>query len=155
MNYLLEAIKLAEENVLQGGRPFASVIVKENQIIATGSNLSAQTKDPTAHAEMLAIQKASQVLQSESLKGCELYTTSEPCPMCLGALYWAELDKVIFAMPGKEVAKFYPAERRYHKPSTFYGEFALPYHKRTLPMQCLQIPEGDALFKHWHDKNIG
>ena len=149
MDYLLEAIKLATQNVKDGGRPFASVIVRNDTVIATGLNLVAQTKDPTAHAEIMAIRKASQLLDSESLKGCDLYTTSEPCPMCLGALYWAELDKVVFALPGPEVAEYYPAERRYHKPDTFYRQYTLPYSERELPMVLERRPEGIELFKQW------
>jgi guanine deaminase len=84
-DYLAEAVRLAVENVKTGGRPFASVIVRDGQIVATGANLSAQSKDPTAHAEIVAIRAACQVLQSESLRGCELYTTCEPCPMCLNS----------------------------------------------------------------------
>lgn len=153
MDYLLKAIKLAEENVINGGRPFASVIVKDNEIIASGLNLSAQTKDPTAHAEIMAIRAASQTLQTESLKGCELYTTSEPCPMCLGALYWAELDKVIFTLPGPEVAKYYYATRRYHAPENFYAEYSLPYTQRKLPMVCEHREAGVKLFELWKNKN--
>jgi guanine deaminase len=153
MDYLAEAIKLAVQNVKDGGRPFASVIVRRGQILATGVNLSAQSKDPTAHAEILAIRAASQVLQSESLRGCALYTTCEPCPMCLGALYWAELDRVIFAVGGDEAARFYPGERRYHRAADLYAQYALPFAQRRLPMQLERREEGVQLFQRWKDLN--
>jgi guanine deaminase len=153
MDYLAEAIELAVKNVKEGGRPFASVIVCQERILATGVNLSAQTRDPTAHAEILAIRAASQVLQSESLRGCEIYTTCEPCPMCLGALYWAELDRVVFAVSGEEASRFYPGERRYHCADDFYAQYALPLGQRRLPMQWEQREEGVQLFQLWKGLN--
>jgi guanine deaminase len=152
-DFLAEAIELAVQNVKEGGRPFASVIAREGQVIATGVNLSAQSKDPTAHAEILAIRAASQVLRSESLRGCELYTTCEPCPMCLGALYWAELDRVVFAVGGDEAIRFYPGERRYHRAEDFYAQYALPLSQRRLPMQLEQRKEGVRLFELWKGHN--
>ena len=153
MDYLAEAIQLAVKNVKEGGRPFASVIARGDRIIATGANLSAQTRDPTAHAEILAIRKASQVLCAESLRSCVLYTTCEPCPMCLGALYWAELDRVVFAVRGEEASRFYYAERRYHRPEDFYAQYALPFSERRLPMQWEQRAEGVQLFQLWKELN--
>jgi guanine deaminase len=153
MDHLAEAIELAVKNVKEGGRPFASVIVRDGRILATGVNLSAQTKDPTAHAEILAIRAASQILQSESLHGCELYTTCEPCPMCLGALYWAELDRVVFAVSGEQAIRFYPGERRYHRAEDFYAQYALPFGQRRLPMQWEQREESIQLFQLWKRLN--
>ena len=153
MDYQAEAIKLAAQNVKEGGRPFASVIVQGGQILATGVNLSAQSKDPTAHAEILAIRAASQILRSETLRGLEIYTTCEPCPMCLGALYWAELDRVLFAVSGDEAARFYPGERRYHRAVDFYAQYTLPFAQRRLPMQLERREEGVRLFEHWKDLN--
>jgi tRNA(Arg) A34 adenosine deaminase TadA/ribosomal protein S18 acetylase RimI-like enzyme len=138
-DYLLTAIQLAENNVKQGGRPFASVIVKNKKVIATGLNSCVQTKDPTAHAEIMAIREASKLLKSESLKGCELYTTSEPCPMCLGALYWAELEKIVFALPGQRVAQYYidKAEER----------FRLHTNRDQLPLTLVAIDNEQAILK--------
>jgi guanine deaminase len=153
MDYLAEAIRLAVQNVKEGGRPFASVIVRQGQVVATGVNLSAQSKDPTAHAEILAIRAASQILRSETLRGLEIYTTCEPCPMCLGALYWAELDRVLFAVSGDEAARFYPGERRYHRAVDFYAQYTLPFAQRRLPMQLERREEGVRLFEHWKDLN--
>ena len=153
MDYLAHAIELAIDNVKAGGRPFASVIVHQQTIIATGLNLTAQTRDPTAHAEVLAIRKASQILNSESLRGCELYTTCEPCPMCLGALYWAELDLVTFAFPGQQASRYYHAVRKYHTPESFYAEFALSFDRRHLPMTLDQRKEALDLFSLWKEMN--
>ncbi len=155
MDYLSHAIELAVNNVLDGGRPFASVIVRDGEVIATGLNLAAQTLDPTAHAEMLAIREASKELQSESLRGCQLYTTCEPCPMCLGALYWAELDHITFAFPGPQAARFYHPIRRFHTPENFYTEYAKGFADRRLPMTLDQRPEAEHLFSLWKDKNAG
>lgn len=153
MDYLAESIRLAEENVKQGGRPFASVIVRDGCIVATGTNVSAQTGDPTAHAEIMAIRAAAQTLHSESLRGCELFTTCEPCPMCLGALYWAELDRVVFAMSGEDARRFYPGERRYHDAGNFYAQYALPFSERRLPMRLESRVEGVKLFESWKKIN--
>lgn len=153
MDYLAHAIKLAIKNVEDGGRPFASVIVRGEEIVATGLNLAAQTRDPTAHAEILAIRRTSQALETESLRGCRLYTTCEPCPMCLGALYWAEIDHVTFAFPGPEAARYYHAVRRYHSPESFYGEYALTFDRRRLPMTLDQRTEARELFALWNEKN--
>jgi len=153
MDYLAEAIRLAVQNVKEGGRPFASVIVRQGQVVATGVNLSAQSKDPTAHAEILAIRAASQILRSETLRGLEIYTTCEPCPMCLGALYWAELDRVLFAVSGDEAARFYPGERRYHRAVDFYAQYTLPFGQRRLPMRLERREEAVRLFPHWMDLN--
>lgn len=153
MDYLAEAIRLAEQNVKAGGRPFASVIVRDDCIVATGKNLSAQTRDPTAHAEIMAVRAASRALRSESLHGCELYTTCEPCPMCLGALYWAELDRVVFAVSGEDARRFYPGERRYHNAGNFYAQYAQPFSERRLPMALEQRVEGTRLFELWKELN--
>jgi tRNA(Arg) A34 adenosine deaminase TadA len=153
MDYLAHAIELAVRNVEDGGRPFASVIVRDDEIIATGLNLAAQTRDPTAHAEILAIRLASQILGTESLRGCRLYTTCEPCPMCLGALYWAEPDHVTFAFPGPEAARYYHAVRRYHTPESFYGEYSLGFDRRRLPMTLEKRPEARDLFTLWKATN--
>lgn len=153
MDYLAHTVELAVKNVEAGGRPFASVIVRNENIIATGLNLTAQSHDPTAHAEILAIRKASQLLDSESLQGCRLFTTCEPCPMCLGSLYWAELDHVIFAYPGSEASRYYHAVRKYHTPESFYGEYARDFDERRLPMTLDERSAAHDLFTLWKAKN--
>ena len=91
-----KAIALSIENIKKGGGPFGAVIVKEGKIIATGSNRVTANTDPTAHAEINAIRKASRKLGTFDLSGCQIYSSCEPCPMCLGAIYWAHLDKLYY-----------------------------------------------------------
>ena len=96
--YMAEAIRLAKENIPSGnGGPFGAVVVKAGKIIARGSNRVLADTDPTAHAEMVAIREACRVLGSFQLDGCEIYASCEPCPMCLGAIYWARPEKLYFA----------------------------------------------------------
>ena len=89
-----EAIRLSIENVDNGGGPFGAVVARDGEIIATGTNRVTASNDPTAHAEVSAIRRAAEVLGTFNLSGCEIFTSCEPCPMCLGAIYWARLDKV-------------------------------------------------------------
>ena len=93
---MLKAIALSIENIKKGGGPFAAVIVKDGKIVSTGTNGVTTHNDPTAHAEVTAIRKAAKKLKTFDLAGCEIYTSCEPCPMCLGAVYWAHLDKMYY-----------------------------------------------------------
>ena len=95
--FMARAIELSIESVNTGGGPFGSVIVKDEKIIAEGFNKVTSTNDPTAHGEIVAIRKACKSLNNFNLSGCELYSTCEPCPMCLSAIYWAHIDKVYYA----------------------------------------------------------
>jgi len=95
-DFMLEAIRLSKENIDNGGGPFGAVIVKDGKIIAKGVNKVTVNNDPTAHAEVTAIREATKILNTFDLAGCEIYTSCEPCPMCLGAIYWAHLDKIYF-----------------------------------------------------------
>jgi len=95
-DFMRKAIELSVKNVENGGGPFGAVIVKDGEIIAQGFNQVTRTNDPTAHAEVLAIREASKKLNTFDLSGCEIYTSCEPCPMCLGAIYWAHIDKVYY-----------------------------------------------------------
>lgn len=104
-SFMEQAIQLAVENVRSGrGGPFAAVVVKNGQVIATGSNRVTSTNDPTAHAEVTAIREACRALNTFQLTGCDLYTSCEPCPMCLGAIYWARPDRVYFAATASDAA---------------------------------------------------
>jgi tRNA(Arg) A34 adenosine deaminase TadA len=94
--FMREAIKLSIENQQNGGGPFGAVIVKDGKIIAASSNSVTLDNDPTAHAEINAIRKASKILNSFDLSGCDIYTSCEPCPMCLGAIYWAHIDTIYY-----------------------------------------------------------
>ncbi len=102
--YLEKAIEISIKNIDEGGGPFGAVVVKEDQVIASSGNHVTLSKDPTAHAEISAIREACKILGTFSLEGCTLYSSCEPCPMCLGAIYWARLDKLVFAA-SKEDAK--------------------------------------------------
>ena len=95
--YMRQAINLSIENVRKGGGPFGAVIVRDGRVIATGTNRVVPGCDPTAHAEVTAIRNAARVLGTFDLSGCEIYTSCEPCPMCLGAIYWARLDRMYYA----------------------------------------------------------
>ena len=102
---MTRAIRLAEESVKLGGGPFGAVIARDGKIVAEASNRVTLDCDPTAHAEVSAIRKAAKVLGTFDLNGCEIFTSCEPCPMCLGAIYWANLDKIYFANNRKDAAK--------------------------------------------------
>ncbi len=128
-SFLQEAIRIACENVKQGGGPFGALVVKDSKIIARGANRVTASHDPTAHAEVVAIRAACEFLGTFQLSGCELYTSCEPCPMCLGAIYWARPDRVFYAA-GKELA----ADAGFDD-AFIYRELALPMHERTLDMQ--------------------
>lgn len=154
MDYMSETIKLALENVKQQGRPGAALIVHQGNVIATGVNETLQTKDPTAHAIIVALRKASYMLQAESLKDCTVYTTIEPCAMCLAALYWAEVDQLIFGMTRAEIATYYDLKRRYHKATTLSSQIALSYTARTLPMVLDRRDETVELFKLWKKMHV-
>jgi guanine deaminase len=104
-SFMQEAIRQAVENVRSGrGGPFGAIIVKDGRVVATGVNLVTATNDPTAHAEVSAIREACRTLGAFQLTGCELYTSCEPCPMCLGAIYWARPDRVYFAATARDAA---------------------------------------------------
>lgn len=103
--YMRQAIDLSIENVRKGGGPFGAVIVRDGRVIATGTNRVVPGCDPTAHAEVTAIRNAARALGTFDLSGCEIYTSCEPCPMCLGAIYWARLDRMYYANDKKDAAE--------------------------------------------------
>jgi guanine deaminase len=142
-----QAIALAIENVTRGtGGPFAAVIVKQGSIIATGTNKVTTANDPTAHAEIVAIREACSVLNSFQLDGCELYTTCEPCPMCLGAIYWARPTRVYFACSRHDAASVGFDD------SFIYDEVSTPPEERTIPMMQGMRDEGLEIFSAWEQK---
>lgn len=145
---MARAIQLSIEAVQSGrGGPFGAVIVNAGKIIAEAANQVTSTNDPTAHAEVLAIRKACQVLDCFELKNCELYTSCEPCPMCLGAIYWARLSRIYFANTAEDAAKIGFDD------SFIYDELKQPYSGRRIP--ALQIMREEALagFRAWADKS--
>lgn len=142
--FMREAIRLSVENVKTGkGGPFAAVVVKDGKIIAQGTNLVTSTNDPTAHAEVVAIREACRVLNSFQLEGCELYASCEPCPMCLGAIYWSRPSKVYFGSTREDAASIGFDD------AMIYDEISLPASARKISMtQCLR-DEAMAAFHEW------
>ena len=140
------AIDLARENLkFKNGGPFGAVIVKNGKIIGRGVNTVTTNNDPTAHAEVNAIREACENLNTFQLEGCDIYSSCEPCPMCLGAIYWARPRKLFFATSREDAAKagFDDAE--------IYKELELPFAKRKLPTEQLMKSEGEEIFKTWID----
>lgn len=149
--YMQEAIELAIANVRQGtGGPFAALVVKNAEIIARGTNLVTTSNDPTAHAEVVAIRRACAVLGTFQLDGCVLYTTCEPCPMCLGAIYWARPARVIYASTHQDAA------RAGFDDSYIYEELSHPPAERKMPMQQIMRDEAEQVFDAWraHEEKI-
>ncbi len=141
-----KAIALSVENVRNGGGPFGAVIVKNGEIIATGVNRVTNSCDPTAHAEVSAIRAAAKKLDNFNLSGCEIYTSCEPCPMCLGAIYWARLDKIYYGN-NKTDAKAIGFDD-----SFIYDELELPPADRQLPSEPLLRGEALEAFRQWEEK---
>lgn len=142
--FMLEAIRLSISNVEEGkGGPFGAVVVKDGKIIATGVNQVTTTNDPTAHAEVVAIRNACKVLNSFQLDGCEIYTSCEPCPMCLGAIYWARPDKLFYANT-KEDATAINFDDQF-----IYEEIARPIGSRKLSTQQVLRDEALKAFEKW------
>ncbi len=145
--FMQEAIALSLISVRSGkGGPFGAVIVKNGEIIAKSHNQVTSTNDPTAHAEIVAIRQACQILQNFELKGCELYTSCEPCPMCLGAIYWARLDRVYYANTKADAAGIGFDDH------FIYDELDLSVDKRRLPMVQMMRDEALVAFAEWTEK---
>ncbi len=139
-----EAIRLSLDNVRNGtGGPFAALIARKGEILAVGTNLVTSLNDPTAHAEVVAIRNACQHLHSFELKGCDLYTTCEPCPMCLGAIYWARLERVFFGNTRHDAAEIGFDD------AFIYDEIPRDFSARKLPMIPLLREEALATFRAW------
>lgn len=146
--FMLEAIRLSKESVLKhNGGPFGCVIVKNGEIIAKGFNQVTQHNDPTAHAEIVAIREACKKLNSFQLNDCEIYTSCEPCPMCLGAIYWARPKKVYFANTHTDAAKINFDDQ------FIYREIGLNTHERKLPFEQLMRNEALEAFELWEKKS--
>lgn len=144
---MAEAIRLSIENVRSGcGGPFGAVVVREGKIVARAANRVTAINDPTAHAEVLAIREACQKLLSFELRGCELYTSCEPCPMCLGAIYWARLDRVYFGNVAADAAEIGFSD------AFIYRELQIPHAQRTIPMIQMMHHEALEAFRAWAEK---
>ncbi len=140
------AIRLAVENVTSGkGGPFGAVVVKNGEVIATGVNRVTADNDPTAHAEVNAIREACRALGTFQLPGCVLYTSCEPCPMCLGAVYWVRLDSVYYGTTCHDAAK------AGFDDSHIYEEMKIPRHQRKVPMLQLLPEQAIECFHAWQN----
>jgi guanine deaminase len=145
--FIHKAIQLAVENVQHGrGGPFGALVAKDGQIISTGTNQVTATLDPTAHAEVVAIRKACQALGHFELTDCEIYCSCEPCPMCLGAIYWSRPAHVFFAAPGSAAAD------AGFDDSFIKGQICLPYQKQQLSISQLHYDQALAPFQAWKAK---
>jgi len=145
--FLQEAIQLSRTKMeANEGGPFGAVIAKGNQIIGRGWNRVTSAKDPTAHAEIEAIRQACQTLDSFSLEGCHIYSSCEPCPMCLAAIYWARLDKLIFAATREDAAQ------AGFDDALLYQQIALPLNQQSLSTQNSGRETAQAIFKQWIEK---
>jgi guanine deaminase len=146
-SFMARAIQLSLDNVHSGqGGPFGTVIVKDGRIIAEGVNRVTSRNDPTAHAEVVAIREACARLGTFLLKDCEIYTSCEPCPMCLGAIYWAHLARLYFANVAADAAKIGFDD------SFIYHEFTQTFPQRRIPMIQLMHEEALAAFRAWQEK---
>ena len=153
MNFIKRAIEIAQENVEAGGRPFATVIVRDGEILAEAANQVAQTRDPTAHAEIVAIRDACKKLGTEHLTGCEFYILAHPCPMCLAAMYYTSPDKVTFITTRDDYAPYYTDDRKYFTLQNFYAEFSKPWEERRMPMAHHPDPASIEVYKRWKELN--
>jgi guanine deaminase len=145
--FLREAIRVAADSVERGGGPFGAVVVKDGEIVARAGNRVAPDNDPTAHAEIVAIREACRKLATFRLDGCEIFASSEPCPMCLGAVYWAHPAAVYYAN-GRDVAR--AAGFQDHD---MYRELCLPPERRRYQLQRLEIDGADEPFRRWAAKD--
>ena len=145
--FMREAIRLADESVDRGGGPFGAVIVKDGEIIAGCSNSVTLDNDPTAHAEVNTIRQACRKLGTFDLSGCVIYTSCEPCPMCLGAIYWAHLDRIYYGNTREDAAKIQFDD------DFIYQEIAKPMQRRRVPIVSMLANEAIKTFVDWNNKS--
>ena len=142
--FMRRAIELSIDNVRSGaGGPFAAVVVKDGEVLATGTNIVTSSFDPTAHAEVVAIRQACRKLSQFQLTGCDIYTTCEPCPMCLGAIYWARPARIYFGNTAADAAEIGFDD------SFIYQQLAVRPPERAIPMIQLMRAEALAAFREW------
>ena len=144
--FMREAIRLANESVERGGGPCGAIIVKDGEIIAGTSNSVTIDNDPTAHAEVNTIREACRKLRTFDLSGCTIYTSCEPCPMCLGAIYWARIGKIFYGNTRKDARDIDFAD------DFIYEELERPMEKRTVPIVPLLRDEALKTFRLWSEK---
>ena len=144
--FMLRAITLSIESIKTGGGPFGSVVVKNGKIISEGFNRVTTTNDPTAHGEIVAIREACKKLNNFNLNGCELYSSCEPCPMCLSAIYWARINKIYFANTRED------AQKIDFDDSLIYSELQKNINGRQIPMIQMMRSEALKAFELWNKK---
>ncbi len=144
--FMREAIRLANESVKNGGGPFGAVIVKDGEIVAGSANSVTTDNDPTAHAEVNTIRKACRKLGTFDLSGCVIYTSCEPCPMCLGAIYWAHIDRIYYGNTKKDAAEIDFAD------DFIYRELDKQIGERSVPFIPLLRNESIHTFQMWREK---
>ena len=144
--FLNRAIEIAQKGIMKGGGPFGTVIVKDNKIISEAFNRVVISNDPTAHAEILAIRQAASILQSRELDDCTLYSSCEPCPMCLGAIYWAGIKKVVYSCDRTD------AEGAGFSDKLIYDEIKLEPSNRRISFIRLTDSGGKEVFRKWDEQ---
>jgi guanine deaminase len=145
-NWIQHAIKLAIDSVANGGGPFGAVIVKDEAIIGRGNNQVTLINDPSAHAEIVAIRDACQSLNDFNLENCTLYSSCEPCPMCLAAIYWARISRVVYAASGMDAAQ------AGFDDAFIANELCLPHEQKTLTIEHCQCDNQLQCFTDWNNK---
>jgi guanine deaminase len=146
--FILEAIELSRQGMLNNdGGPFGCVVVKGDEIVGRGNNRVTSSNDPTAHAEVVAIRDACKNLQTFQLDECEIYTSCEPCPMCMGAIYWARPRKVYYANTRVDAANIGFDD------SLIYDELVLPLEQRMIAIECIGRDEAIKVFEEWSSKD--
>ena len=146
INFMNRAIELSINNIKNNGGPFGCVIVQNNKIIAEGVNRVTSKNDPTAHAEIVAIREACKKLNTFNLKGTQLYTSCEPCPMCLSAMYWAHIDKIFYGNSRNDAAKINFDDK------FIYDEFKVKMSHRKIPLVKLSSDYAIKAFKLWEEE---
>lgn len=141
--FIKQAIELAAANVAKGGGPFGAIVVRDGVVIATGVNQVTRNNDPTAHAEVVAIREACRVLGDFQLSGCELYSSCEPCPMCLGAIFWARPSRVYFAATHADAAA------AGFDDTFIYEQIAVLHSERDIPMIQVVDEDSSLPFERW------
>lgn len=144
--FMQMAIDLSVENVKSGGGPFGAVIVRNGEVVATGTNRVTANNDPTAHAEVVAIRNACAKLHTFDLKGCTVYTSCEPCPMCLSALYWAGIERICYANTKRDAAAIEFDD------SFIYDQLRLDYDRRSIHCEHFMRNEAMVAFDKWQSK---
>ena len=144
--YMMKAIELSMNSVANGGGPFGAVIVKDGKIVAEGSNCVTLNNDPTAHAEVTTIRKACTALNTFDLSGCEIYTSCEPCPMCLSAIYWARIERIYYGCNKVD------AKNLGFDDSFIYEQIELKPELRSIPSSQVLHTEALEAFRMWTDK---